>query len=107
MSGVTKRGKCGVRKRGFVRHRKALRDSILGITKPAIRRLCRRGGVRRISGLIYEQMRGVLRVFMENVLRDAVTCTEHGRRKTVSALDVVYALKGQGRQLYGFGSETA
>ena len=27
---------------------------IRGITKPAIRRLARRGGVKRISGLIYE-----------------------------------------------------
>jgi len=29
-------------------------NSIQGITKPAIRRLARRGGVKRISGLIYE-----------------------------------------------------
>lgn len=29
--------------------------------------------------------------------------TEHARRKTVTALDVVYALKRQGRTLYGFG----
>ena len=32
------------------------------ITKPAIRRLARRGGVKRISGLIYEETRGVLKV---------------------------------------------
>ena len=72
-------------------------------TKPAIRRLARRGGVKRISGLIYEETRGVLKVFLENVIRDAVTYTEHARRKTVTALDVVYALKRQGRTLYGFG----
>jgi histone H4 len=29
-------------------------NNIEGITKPAIRRLARRGGVKRISGLIYE-----------------------------------------------------
>ena len=46
---------------------------------------------------------GVLKVFLENVIRDAVTYTEHARRKTVTALDVVYALKRQGRTLYGFG----
>jgi hypothetical protein len=44
------------------RHRKVLRDNIQGITKPAIRRLARRGGVKRISGLIYEETRGVLKV---------------------------------------------
>ena len=79
------------------------RDNIQGITKPAIRRLARRGGVKRISGLIYEETRGVLKVFLENVIRDAVTYTEHARRKTVTAFDVVYALKRQGRTLYGFG----
>ena len=73
------------------------------LQKPAIRRLARRGGVKRISGLIYEETRGVLKVFLENVVRDAVTYTEHARRKTVTALDVVYALKRQGRTLYGFG----
>ncbi|KAG0437584.1 hypothetical protein HPB47_017376, partial [Ixodes persulcatus] len=46
-----------------------------GITKPAIRRLARRGGVKRISGVIYEETRGVLKVFLENVIRDAVTYT--------------------------------
>ncbi|XP_073363424.1 histone H4 [Aegilops tauschii subsp. strangulata] len=80
-----------------------LRDNIQGITKPAIRRLARRGGVKRISGLIYEETRGVLKIFLENVIRDAVTYTEHARRKTVTAMDVVYALKRQGRTLYGFG----
>ena len=92
----------------------------VGITKPAIRRLARRGGVKRISGLIYEETRGVLKIFLENVrslfsasypslifpqvIRDSVTYTEHAKRKTVTALDVVYALKRSGRTLYGFGA---
>jgi histone H4 len=64
----------------------------------------------------------VLKVFLENVIRDAVglinhncvlistksqifqvTYCEHAKRKTVTAMDVVYALKRQGRTLYGFG----
>jgi histone H4 len=102
MSGRGKGGK-GLGKGGAKRHRKVLRDNIQGITKPAIRRLARRGGVKRISGLIYEETRSVLKVFLENVIRDAVTYTEHARRKTVKAMDVVYALKRQGRTLYGFG----
>ena len=60
-------------------------------------------GKQRISGLIYEETRGVLKVFLENVIRDAVTYCEHAKRKTVTAMDVVYALKRQGRTLYGFG----
>ncbi|KAI9528669.1 hypothetical protein NQZ68_018907 [Dissostichus eleginoides] len=101
-NGRGKGGK-GLGKGGAKRHRKVLRDNIQGITKPAIRRLARRGGVKRISGLIYEETRGVLKVFLENVIRDAVTYTEHAKRKTVTAMDVVYALKRQGRTLYGFG----
>jgi histone H4 len=102
MTGRGKGGK-GLGKGGAKRHRKVLRDNIQGITKPAIRRLARRGGVKRISGLIYEETRNVLKVFLEHVIRDAVTYTEHARRKTVTAMDVVYALKRQGRTLYGFG----
>ena len=102
MAGRGKGGK-GLGKTGAKRHRKILRDTIQGVTKPAIRRLARRGGVKRISGLIYEETRSVLRHFLENVVRDSVTYTEHAKRKTVTALDVVYALKRQGRTLYGFG----
>lgn len=99
-------GGYGLGKGGAKRHRKVLRDNIQGITKPAIRRLARRGGVKRISGLIYEETRGVLKVFLESVIRDAVTYTEHAHRRTVTAMDVVYALKRQGKTLYGFGSST-
>lgn len=53
--------------------------------------------------MIYEETRAVLKSFLESVIRDAVTYTEHGKRKTVNSLDVVYALKRQGRTLYGFG----
>ena len=64
MSGRGKGGK-GLGKGGAKRHRKVLRDNIQGITKPAIRRLARRGGVKRISGLIYEETRGVLKVYCQ------------------------------------------
>merc|ERR1712226_1268603 len=95
MSGRGKGGK-GLGKGGAKRHRKILRDNVQGITKPAIRRLARRGGVKRMSGLIYEETRDVLKIFLESVIRDAVTYTEHAKRKTVTAMDIVYALKRQG-----------
>jgi len=92
-------GKTG--KRHTTKHR--TKPTSEGITKPAIRRLARRGGVKRISSFIYDDTRQVLKSFLENIVRDAVTYTEHARRKTVTAMDVVYALKRQGRTLYGFG----
>ncbi|XP_002738204.1 histone H4-like [Saccoglossus kowalevskii] len=103
MSGRGKGGK-GLEKRVAKRYRRVLCERYnQGITKPAIRRLARRGGVKRISCYIYEEIRGVLKVFLDNVLRDAVNYTKHAKRKTVTAIDVVYALKRQGRTLYGFG----
>ena len=99
-SAATKRGGKGLGK--AKRHRKILRDNIQGITKPAIRRLARRGGVKRMSGLVYEKTRGVLKEFLENVIRDAVIYTEHRGAQTVTCQDVIYALKRQGRTLYGF-----
>ena len=98
------KGGKGLGKGGAKRHKRMLRDNINGITKPAIRRMARRGGVKRISGLIYEETRSVLKSFLEGVVKDAVTYCEHARRKTVTALDVVYALKRQGRTIYGFGN---
>ncbi len=106
MAGRGKGGKglgAGTKNYGAKRHRKVLRDNIQGITKPAIRRLARKGGVKRISGLVYEETRCVLKQFLEGVIRDTLMYTEHARRRTVTALDVVYALKRQGRTLYGFG----
>ncbi|XP_069396252.1 LOW QUALITY PROTEIN: histone H4-like [Delphinus delphis] len=103
MSGRGKGGKGLGKGGGAKRHHKVLRENIQGITKPAIHRVARCGGVKPISGLIYEETRGVLKVFLENVIRDAVTYTEHAKCKTVTTMDVVYALKRQGRTLYGFG----
>uniref|UniRef100_A0A7E4USQ5 Histone H4 n=1 Tax=Panagrellus redivivus TaxID=6233 RepID=A0A7E4USQ5_PANRE len=101
-SGPKGTGKGGAR-RGNARRQRAQKPTIEGITKPAIRRLARRGGVKRISGLIYAETRSVLKVFLENIIRDSVTYCEHAKRKTVTAMDVVYALKRRGRTLYGFG----
>jgi histone H4 len=96
MSGQGGKGKSGkvAGKTGGKRHTKRSTKPVSeGITKPAIRRLARRGGVKRISSFIYDDSRQVLKNFLENVVRDAVTYCEHARRKTVTAMDCVFALK--------------
>lgn len=100
-------GKGTSAKGGAKKPRKLLRDTIAGITKPAIRRICRRGGVKRISGLVYEEVRSALKKQLETIIRDSVAYTEHARRKTVTAQDVVYALKRNNMTLYGFGGDGA
>lgn len=100
--GIPQRGGKGVKKITPSRHRKVVRELIHGITKPSIRRLARRGGVKRIAKEVYDETRYVLKEFIQNIVRDAVTYVEHARRKTVTAMDIVYALKRNGRTIYGF-----
>uniref|UniRef100_A0A8C2HGQ2 Uncharacterized protein n=1 Tax=Cyprinus carpio TaxID=7962 RepID=A0A8C2HGQ2_CYPCA len=66
------------------RHRKVLGDNIRGITKPAIRRLARQA-------------------YFRVDLRGDARCVEGVSGEQRHRHDVVYALKRQGRALYGFG----
>lgn len=96
----------GMTKASFMkRHfhgRRVIFDAITGITKADIRRMARRGGVKRMSGLVHEEMLSVLEWFLRTLIRRSITYTEHARRKTVAAMDVVYALKSGGKTMYGF-----
>lgn len=99
---MAKGKKAGDAKGANARMKKASGDRNRGATRGGIRRLARRGGVKRISGAVYEEIRNVLRTFVEGVIRDATAYTEHAKRKTLTALDVVHALKKRGRVLYGY-----
>jgi len=85
------------------RHRKIAKDSIYGITKGDIRRLARRGGIKRISGEVYPSTREALKSHLQAILKDVSIVLDHTKRKTVTVLDVIFALRRQGRPLYGFG----
>jgi len=89
-------------KGGAKKSRTVTKDTITGITKPAIRRLARRGGVKRISGLMYEETRCVLKAFLKKTIHDTVAYCEHSRRNTVRAVDCLSALQRSGRGLYGY-----
>lgn len=65
----------------------------MGITKGSIRRLARRGGVKRISEFIYEETRAVLKSRLEFLLRDICAVVDSGGRKTVCTTDVIYVLQ--------------
>ncbi|KAJ7234517.1 histone H4 [Mycena haematopus] len=83
--------------------RPRFRAKIRGIATPTLRRLGRRGGVKRSSRKIYDDIRGALKIFLQAVIHDAALYTGHGYRTTVTELDVIYALKRNGITLYGFG----
>ncbi|KAH6614077.1 histone-fold-containing protein [Boeremia exigua] len=88
--------------KGIRRHQKIQRDTIQGVTKGDIRRLARRGGVKRISATIYDDVRQALKARLSDILREVVAVVEHTGRQTVSVTDVIFILNRQGRQLYGF-----
>jgi histone H3/H4 len=101
MSGSGRASK-GLGRSGAKRRHKTLSGYKTGITKPAIRRLARQGGVKRISDSIYKETQSCLKVWLQMIIRDTIFYTEHAHRMTVTAMDVVYGLKRHGYTLYGF-----
>lgn len=71
-----------------------------GISKGGIRRLARRAGVKRISAPVYDEVRATLKEFVSGIMTDTVAIMELTKKKTVSAADVLYALKKAGKTLY-------
>ena len=98
--GVSGKGKIGAKRKVKIAKTRLVMD---GITKPAIRRVARRGGVKRISSFVYEDTRHMLKGFLHGVIQNATVYTEHAKRKTVTAMDVIYSLKRNNHTLYGFG----
>ena len=88
---------------GARRHRKVLRDNIQGITREHIQLLAARAGITALSELCHEELRGVLKVFMEKSIRQMVNSVEHRRSRTVQLLDVLTAAKVHNSTLYGTG----
>ncbi|KAF8277429.1 hypothetical protein TcBrA4_0111930 [Trypanosoma cruzi] len=52
-------------------------------------RLARRGGVKRISGVIYDEVRGVIKSFVEGVVPTPRRTRSTPARRPVTAVDVV------------------
>jgi histone H4 len=67
------------------KHRKILRDNIQGITKKALLRILRTSGVKRVNSGCFEVGRTLIVEYITPILKTAIICTEHGRRKTVSS----------------------
>ena len=87
---------------GSSRVKKVMKANASSVSAGSIRRLARRGGVKRIAGPVYGEIRSVLKSFVDGVVRDASAYTEHSKRRTVSVQDIVAALRKRGRAIYGF-----
>jgi histone H4 len=73
------------------RYQKVRKTTILSNNE--IRRLARRGGVKRISSLVYDIGRDALKTFLQEVLGVSVRVCEHSKRKTITVNDIVYGLR--------------
>lgn len=81
------------------------KDNWEGVTYAAIRKLCHRGGVVRISHDVYQENRDLLKAFLEKIMADAWTYARHARRSTVQGIDVLFALKRHGHVLLTGGEK--
>jgi histone H4 len=93
-----------VKKRAPKRHRKIVRASRMN--DQALRRLARRGGVKRISKAVLDAARDALKKFLTPIIYTATEIVKMKGRNTVTNTDMVYALKYHGRTLYGYSDQT-
>lgn len=70
------------------------------VTKGAIQRLARKAGIKRLSGLLYEESRGIIQVYIQPIVRDAVLAANNKKRIRVQVNDVQIALRSRGRTPY-------
>lgn len=70
------------------------------LAKPAVKRLARRAGIKRMSGETFDTVRDQLDVFITKIVKDCMLYMNHGRRKTVTSGDVLCALAHNGRKMY-------
>ena len=75
---------------------------VSGISDGSIRRLARRGGIKRIGKEIFHEVRAIYYKFLDKLVYDSYSYCEVAKRKTILPIDVIYALKRQGRNLYGY-----
>ena len=90
-------------KKGLTAKRHEVKGERPSLTMGGIKRLARRAGVKRISAAILDETRDFLDVFLERILTDSLTYCGYAKKKTITAQHVVYALKRQGRTIYGYG----
>merc|ERR1711914_10214 len=100
MSGRGKGGK-GLGKGAAKRHRRqAPKQFELG--KPAIKRLARKGGVKRVSKDCYYVIANRSGFFLESLIRCSIEYCLVAKRKTLSVCDVMNGVKKMGVKMMGY-----
>ena len=97
---ASKGGMKGGMKGGAKRHRHVIKDILLQFTKPMLRRLCRRAGIKRINQYTYAELRSIMYRWLENVLESALIYCDCRRSSTLMPADVVHAMALMGQRFY-------
>lgn len=82
--------------------RKRIKTNGNNASKGSVKKLARKGGIKRINSMIHESLNLKMRSFLEEIIKSSIAYMELARRKTLMPRDVVYALKKKGITLYGF-----
>lgn len=61
--------------------------------KPRIKNMCRKVGIQNVNSLVYEEVRGNLKVFLEELLEKILAVTLFYKRKTVGVNDVYLVME--------------
>ena len=80
---------------------RAWAPAVSRISKAEIRRLGRRAHVKRIAGVVYDEVRDALRQYVSRLVGSARLYMEHARRNTITPMDIAHALKRHGHTVYG------
>jgi histone H4 len=92
--GMGKGGK-GLGKGGAKRHmtnkNKYDLNPLEGVTRGAIRRICQRSGIKRMSGIVYDEIRKTIEDYTHDVMCYALCYTKHRRKETLINTDIVHA----------------
>ncbi len=83
------------------RHKnKTKKQGMENLTKEAIKKLARRGGVTRISGLVYEPVRDSIETYLKMLDKLSIVFMESQKKKVVQVTHVLEALKRMDRTHY-------
>jgi histone H4 len=83
-----------------MRRRAHINKKTFRLSSGEVRKLARRGGVKRISARIRDAVNETLKRFVHDVLSKASVYADHANRRTVTVNDIVYALKNLGETIY-------
>lgn len=87
------------------RSQKKYYDAILKIKAGQISRLARKAGVKFISRLVYEEVRGIIKTKLEDVITKAILISEYIKHSVISHADILEALSRNGLKVYSTGKE--